>query len=350
MTRRECLFTPESAILWRELNGRIDRSEEACMVRIQVLAKCASVLLMLAASAPAQPPSPSAFPTTIGSPSRQRSDEGRRDEDHRGESQEREAWLDAIREFMPHKEVFDLVQHASVRQEIGLNAEVAQTIEDNVGSAFGALHDLRKKHEGKEFSKEDFNRSARAAVGPFNLQNYDLLGQANLPRLLGLYVQARGFRAVLNDRIASEIGLEGEAFEKFRKRRNEIWTAELDQVRDDMRREFRNAPPGVPPARDAMTKIFKRAEERLDSKLARELTASQKVALEQLKGPEFELPERPFNFPPPPSSRERGGRGGPPRNDEHRSKPPDSNDKQPNPSKCSSDEAVTGNSLVGTFN
>lgn len=320
------------------------------MVRIQVLAKCASVLLMLATLAHAQPPAPPAFPSPLGSPSRQRSDEGRHDEEHRGETKAREAWLDAIRQFMPHKEVFDLVEHASVREEIGLNSEAAPIIEENVGRAFGALHDLRKQYENKDFAKEDFNQAARSAVGPLNQQNYELLGKANLPRLLGLYVQARGYRSVLNDRIASEIGLEGEAFEKFRQTRNEIWTAELEQVRDDMRREFRNAPPGVPPDRDAMTKIFKRAEDRLDSKLARELSPSQKVALEELKGPTFALPERPFNFPPPPSSRERGGRGGPPRNDDrhrgsgspsgdHRPNQADSSDKQSNPSKCSSDEA-----------
>jgi hypothetical protein len=286
------------------------------MVRVQVLAQCVSVLLWLACSTHAQPP-----------------------------AKEREVFFETLREFMPHKELFDLVEHATIREQIGLSESEANLIVEHVSQTSGALNALRKQNEGKNVPLEQYKKQVRAIITPQNIASYDILYKSDFKRLLGIYVQARSYRAVLNEQVAREIGLEGQAFEEFRKTRNEVWQVLMEELREDMMQQIRKAPPGAPPARANITKLFKDAEKELDFKLARELTPDQKEALENLKGAPFNLPEHPFKFPLPPDRGRSGRVGGPPRSpnhgDDHKKAPDkkgdqaDAQDHRCDPAKCS---------------
>lgn len=256
------------------------------MIRIRVLATCLSAwLLLLACSA------------------RLQSDE------RRGDSQEREAFFEALREFVPHKELFDLVRHESIRSEIKLSEADAKQIEENLSKSFEAMHKIREDSGGKGLSADELGSQMQKALEPLNDASYAILAKSDFKRLLGLYVQARGYRALLNDQVAGHIGLEGEALAEFRKTRSERWQAIMEDVREAMKREIRNAPPHLPPPRDVFTKLFQQAEEKLDLKLSQELTYKQKQDLEALKGAQFALPKHPFNYGPP-SGRNHGRNGG----------------------------------------
>lgn len=282
------------------------------MVRVQVWAQCICVLLGLACSTYAQPP-----------------------------AKDREAFFETLREFMPHKELFDLVEHASIRKEIGLSASDANKIVENVSQTSSDLHTLRKQNEGKNVPLDEYKQQVRKLIAPHNSASYEILSKSDFKRLLGIYVQARSFRAVLNEQVAREIGLEGEAFEKFRKTRNDTWQELSEELREAMMRQIRKAPPGARADRTAIAKLFQDAEEKLDFKLARELTPAQKDALEKLKGAPFELPEHPFSFPPPPDRSRSGRGGGPPRGpnhgDDHKKGPDKNGDQAGDPTKCSDD-------------
>ncbi len=275
------------------------------MVRIQVLAQFACLLLWLGCSAHSQPPPRPEDPRSGTT----HAEHPRPEESRRSESRERDSFFDAMREFLPHKELFDLVDLAEIRQEIGLSDSDAALIKENVGKSFEALHALRRENEGKTITSDQFKQQVRDAIAPLNQNSYGILEKADFKRLLGIYVQARSYRALLNDKVANEIGLEGHALEDFRRTRGEKWQSIMEETREAMMREMRNAPPGAPPNRDTISKLFRQAEEKLDHKLAKELTSEQNAALENLKGVEFKLPAHPFNFPP--SNRGRG-RGGPP--------------------------------------
>ena len=274
---------------------------------MHMLAHCVSVMLLahgcIAQSPPPPPGPPGPTPSSAASAESTRGEDPRRGE--------REAFFDAMREFLPHKELFDLVKHASVREEIGLSADDAAAIERNVGKSFEAMHDIRRGNEGKVVSADELKGQVRKALAPLNDASYQILEKADLQRLLGIYVQARSYRALLNDRVASQIGLEGESLLTFRRTRNESWQTIMEDMREAMKREIRNAPPGVPPSRDAIGRLFKQAEDKLDLKLAQQLSIEQKSKLAELKGAPFDLPKYPFSFGPPRSRSSRGPDNGP---------------------------------------
>lgn len=213
------------------------------------------------------------------------------------DAKEREAFFEVMREVLPHKELFDLLDHKSIRAEVDVNDADAETIEDNVRSTFEALRKFRDAEEGKLLTPEQLKQKVRETIAPFNQKSYDILEKnAKFDRLLGLYVQARGYRALLNDKIAKKIGLEGEALEKFRELRSETWRGLMEETNDAIKRHLRNTPPGAQPPRNAISDLFRHAEKELEEKLSCSLSDEQKDAFESLKGPQFALPERPFNY------------------------------------------------------
>ena len=213
------------------------------------------------------------------------------------DAKEREAFFEVMREVLPHKELFDLLDHKSVRAELGLDDANAEAIEDNVRKTFEALRKFRDAEEGKLLTPEQLKEKVRETIAPFNQKSYDILEKnAKFDRLLGLYVQARGYRALLNDKIAKKIGLEGEALEEFRELRRETWRGLMEETNDAIKRHLRNTPPGAQPPRSAISDLFRHAEKKLEEKLSCSLSDEQKVAFDSLKGAKFDLPEHPFNY------------------------------------------------------
>ena len=126
--------------------------------------------------------------------------------------------------------------------------------------------------------------------------------------MLGFYVQARGYRALLNDKVAKKIGLEGEALEKFRELRSETWQGLMVETNDAIRRHLRNTPPGTQHTRGVISDLYKLAEKKLEEKLSGHLSEQQIAEFELLKGEKFPLPEHPFNYPGRGRGRSRGSK------------------------------------------
>lgn len=223
---------------------------------------------------------------------------------------EQDPFFEAMREVhleSSSKELFDLLRHASIRQEIHLSDADSARLQANGREAFQAIFAIRKDNKDKPTSKEEYKRRIRDVLAPLEEKSFEILqqSQADFTRLLGIYAQARGYRALLNDKVAEQIGMQGEALDAFRKFRQEQGRAIMEDTRRAVEKEIRNTPPGSSP-RTAISKLFRRAETQLDEKLASQLTPEQVAAFESLKGAKFdEMPERLFSFPP---EHRRGGR------------------------------------------
>ena len=226
-----------------------------------------------------------------------------------GSPREHDPFFEAMRELhleSSSKELFDLLRHPSIREEIHLSDVDAERLHANGREAFQTIFAIRKEKQDHPVSKEDLKQQIRDVLAPLEEKSFDILheSKADFTRLLGLYSQARGYRALLNDKVAQQIGLQGEALDAFRKFRQEQRKAIMEDTRRAVEKEIRNAPPGSSP-RSAISKLFRRAEKQLDEKLAGQLTKEQREAFESLKGAKFDLPERLFSFP---SDHRRGGR------------------------------------------
>lgn len=243
-------------------------------------------------------------------PTHRSTDSRRGDHSRPGGPREQAPFFEAMREVhleSSSKELFELLRHASIRKEIHLSDADAERLRANGREAFDAILAIQKKNRDISATKEELKLQLREVLGPLEEKSFEILRQsgADFKRLMGIYVQARGYRALLNDKVAQQIGLQGEALDAFRQFRQEQWRAIMEDTRRAVEKEIRNAPPGSKP-RAAISKLFRRAEEQLDEKLASQLTGEQLAAFESLKGPKFEeMPEQLFSSP---SDHRRGGR------------------------------------------
>ncbi|MEZ6149759.1 MAG: hypothetical protein R3C09_06515 [Pirellulaceae bacterium] len=261
------------------------------MVRLQlILIGLACGLLLSAGRVGGQPPHRS---------------EGSRPSDHphpSDGSRGNDPFFEAMREVhrdSSNRELFDLLRDPNVRQEIHLSEADSKQLEANGREAFEAIRAVRKANQDLATSKEELKQQIRAVLDPLEAKSFEILQkpEVDFQRLLGIYAQARGYRALLNDEVAQVIGLQGAALDDFRKFRSDNWRAIMDDTRRSIEKEIRNTPPGSSP-REAISSLFRRAEEALDKKLASQLTEEQRAALEQLKGVKFDLQPQPFSFPP----------------------------------------------------
>jgi hypothetical protein len=233
----------------------------------------------------------------------------------------RDPFFDALREVhheSPNKDLFDLLSHQSIRNEIKLSEANALAIRENIRGSLRHIFDIRDAHRGKPTSKEVLKEEIRKAVAPFDDKSYELLKQSpiDFKRLLGIYVQARNYRAALNEHVAKEIGLSDAQLAEFRAARSQKWRSIMEEIREDIQREIKNMGAGRGDPRKAFGKLFEKAEHKLDNHLADHLTVEQKTKLEELKGEAFDLPS-PLFFLSPPGDSGRGPRRGDRRDGEH---------------------------------
>ncbi len=233
---------------------------------------------------------------------RRPSDGGHRPDGKRPfEPREHEPFFEALREVhleSSNKELFELVRHESIRQEINLSPADAEQVQANMRQAFKAIFAVRDNNQGKPTSKEELKQQIRDVIAPLEAESIAILrkSETDFERLLGLYVQARSYRALLNDQVAEVIGLQGAALDDFRKSRADSWRSIMDDTRRAIEKEIRNNPPGASP-RQAISQLLQQAEAKLDEQLASQLSEAQRTQLQQLKGAPFKLPERLFSFP-----------------------------------------------------
>ena len=225
---------------------------------------------------------------------------GTRDErarDERGGRGGRDQFYEAMREVFrdttPNRELVELVWSDAVRAEIGLSTENHHEIEKAFRGAFESVMELREQLADQKLDKLAWREKILAIQRPVDDKVMQMLADpqiANFDRLIGIYVQNRGFRSAANAAVATRIGLVGEDLESFQRARSDVWHRLMDKNRDQMGSLIRDG------QRDKIAKLFEEAEQKLDQELALLLTEQQKSALKNLEGEEFKLPRSAPDF------------------------------------------------------
>lgn len=176
-------------------------------------------------------------------------------------------------------ELLGLLRMEEVQKELGMTPETYKSLQE-------ALPDLRSVFQASEGDRA-------AKLKEANAKAQDVIDEALSPkqqkRLLGLLVQQQGARAVTNELVAKQIGLEPAKAQEIR----EV----LMKSGEKMREAFTGGGD-----REKMREAMEEIRKEIDQAVAAKLSDKQKEDLEELKGDAFTFPER--------SAAGRGGPGG----------------------------------------
>lgn len=187
-------------------------------------------------------------------------------------------------------ELLSLLRMEEVQKEIGLSPDAYKAVQS-------ALPDMRSLFQADESERAEKLKEANAKA-------QDLIDEAlsskQQTRLLGLLVQQQGMRALSNELVAKQLGLDAAKTEEIKA----VMTKSGEEMRDKMREAFS----GGGGDREKMREAMENMRKEFDQAVAAKLSDDQKKALEELKGDAFTFPER--RGPGGPGGRGPGG-GGP---------------------------------------
>lgn len=174
-------------------------------------------------------------------------------------------------------ELLGLLRMEEVQKEVGLKPETYQSIQS-------ALPDMRAIFQADESERATKLKEA-------NTKAQDVIDEALSPtqqkRLLGLLVQQQGMRAVTNELVAKEIGLDSAKTQEIQ----DSLTKSRDEMGAKMREAFAGGNDGD--RQEKMREMMEQMRKEVDQAVAAKLSDKQKADLETLKGDAFTFPERP---------------------------------------------------------
>ena len=171
-------------------------------------------------------------------------------------------------------EVIGLLRMEEVRKEVGLSPEAYEAVQ-------GAMPDMRSL-----FQAEESERAAKLKEANTKAQELidEALSAKQQSRLLGLLVQQQGMRALSNEMVAKQIGLDAAKSEEIK--------AVLTKSNEEMRTKMQEAFSGGGGDREKMREMMDGVRKELDTAVAAKLSDDEKAKLETLKGDAFTFPER----------------------------------------------------------
>lgn len=193
------------------------------------------------------------------------------------------------------QELCYLLFQESVRKEISLSDDSAKATREILSQTRSSAEKLYEQLKAKEITAEELKVELREIMTSADRDIWKTMSEsnANVDRLIGLFVQHRQSAAVLNRVIADKVGLD-------EPRRHEI-IAKKEAVEKEMFEER---------SRDAQSpgdrfRAWERVQKKIDGEVSKMLTSDQRDKLEKLKGKPFNFEE--FAYPPGPPPRGRDG-------------------------------------------
>lgn len=174
-------------------------------------------------------------------------------------------------------ELLGLLRMEEVQKEVGMKPETYQSIQS-------ALPDMRAIFQASEGERA-------AKLKEANTKAQDVIDEALSPteqkRLLGLLVQQQGMRAVTNELVAKEIGLDDAKVKEIQ----DSLAKSREGMGEKMREAFAGGNDGD--RQEKMRELMEQMRKEVDQSVAAQLSDKQKEDLEALKGDAFTFPERP---------------------------------------------------------
>lgn len=234
----------------------------------------------------------------------------------------RSLFFEALREAFedsPNKEIFDLVNHAPVREHVKLDDAELQQLRGHMRDAMDELRTLadasrdqpappssgdqadgqpadpkanshceeeRAKQADWDAAVETLKLKILEVVSPYDAKAFELLKEkSDFERLVQLFVQSRGYSSAISSEVSSRIGMS----EAERVTFQEVVRVHRKQVMKDTRAimEERIRRPSAD-TRMQIGKLFEEARDKVNARVAEELTTEQREKLEALKGEPFE--------------------------------------------------------------
>ena len=106
---------------------------------------------------------------------------------------------------------------------------------------------------------------------------------AQRDRLIGIFVQSRGYRALANEVVARKLNLGEQQTEKIRKEIDAIREDSFHETRQRIQRVFENGG-----NREEIEKIFRESEEKMDWHIKKKLSEEHIQAVKELRGKRLE--------------------------------------------------------------
>lgn len=192
-------------------------------------------------------------------------------------------------------EFLALLSHASIREEVGVDSEEYQHLRNSTFQLFESIKVVQRAQSENPLSEEQLINKLSELIKQHDLAFNRYLEKASkYDRFLGLFIQARGNRAVCHVDVASRLNVPPQKLEELRLISHETWRAEMDRMgerfKDLLRRgQYREI---IEKSQNTeMRDMFIRVEARVNEAIGRRMTAQQLEALEQLQGPKFDIPK-----------------------------------------------------------
>lgn len=171
-------------------------------------------------------------------------------------------------------EVLALLRMEEVQKEVSLSPDAYKAVQ----SAMPDMRSLFQADESERAAKlKEANTKAQELID-------EALSAKQQKRLLGLLVQQQGMRALSNEMVAKQLGLDAAKTEEIKA----VMTKTGEEMRDKMREAFS----GGDRDREKMREMMESVRKELDQAVVAKLSDDQKKALEELKGDAFTFPER----------------------------------------------------------
>jgi hypothetical protein len=192
-------------------------------------------------------------------------------------------------------EFLALLSHASIREEVGVDSEEYQHLRNSTFQLFESIKAVQRAQSETPLTEEQLINKLSELIKQHDLAFNRYLEQAsNYDRFIGLFIQARGNRAVCHVDVASRLDVPPQKLEELRLISHETWRAEMDRMgerfKDLLRRgQYREI---IEKSQNSeMREMFIRVEARVNEAIGRRMTAQQLETLEQLRGPKFDIPK-----------------------------------------------------------
>lgn len=207
--------------------------------------------------------------------------EGRRGEPRRGGGPPRFI-VDAWRREGGALEMLPLLRMSEVRTDLGLvESAFKPKLDAFEAEMWKRMDDTRKKIQQTPEANmaQVFVESLRVEKNNFQKFLENEFTQEQRDRLLGLFIQARHYRAVANELVAKKLNMNESESEALKKDIDSIREDSLNEMRDHIERVFKNGG-----GRDEIDKLVRENEEKIDWKIKKKLSEAQIQLLKDLQG------------------------------------------------------------------
>ena len=193
---------------------------------------------------------------------------------------------EAVRRDGGSLELLPLLRAAEARKEMGLDEDTFKAKLDEHLAEMQKRFDTEIK-QAKPERGSDWAKVFSSQLEKENIEFQKLLDELTdneRDRLIGLFIQARGYRAVSNQLVSAKLGLTSEQATKKRKEIDNIREETIEASRDRVRRIFDKGD------HELFEKVVQENQKKIETRIEDSLTTEQRQKLSELRGKEVDEP------------------------------------------------------------